>query len=177
MGQTTRSKFYLGMSALLLFFVIVGFSRSLFLKTWFEIPDLPIHLNIHGAVLTCWFFLALAQPLLIRRHQVKLHRKVGVAGIFLAVAVVLTGVMTLVHRDFPNMDEMPHRAGPNLASLLMFLTCVIFGVLLRRRSEAHKRLMLLASIPIVSPALDRFGRIPNSAGFPESAFGVVSRPS
>jgi len=37
---------------------------------------------------------------------------------------------------------------------------VSFGVFFRKKSEMHKRLMVLASIPILAPALDRLARIP-----------------
>jgi hypothetical protein len=42
----------------------------------------------------------------------------------------------------------------------MFSTCFALGVWFRRKSAMHKRLMLLASIPLLAPALDRLARIP-----------------
>jgi hypothetical protein len=164
------------MSALFLFVVIVGFSRSLFLQSYFEFPELPVHLSIHGAVLTSWFLLALAQPVLIKTRRISLHRHFGVFGILLAIAVVVTGVLTLVYRDIPTMDQAPNRAAPNLASLFMFAGCVIFGVLLRKRPDVHKRLMLLASIPIASPALDRFSRLPFLNDFLKPLLGWFPAP-
>lgn len=176
--------FFVGMSAALLVIVVVGFSRSFFLQSFFEFPDLPMHLHVHGAVLTAWFLLALLQPYLVRTNRVSLHRSVGVIGASLAVAVVIVGLWTLVRRDAPTIDEEPNAAAGNLASLIMFASCIVLGLASRKRPDVHRRLMLLASIPIVAPALDRVGRIPAVqtalepllAWFPapvEVAFGFV----
>ena len=186
MHQESDIRFFQLMSAFLLAVVIIGFSRSFYLQSVFEFPELPIRLHVHGAVLTTWFLIAFAQPCLIQTHRVSLHRKVGVVGVLVAVAVVFVSVMTLVYRDAPYIDERQYAAAPNLWGLFTFSTCVMFGILLRKRTDVHRRLMLLASIPIVAPALDRVGRIPSLqtvlkpllAWFPaaapvEVAFGFV----
>ena len=83
------------------------------------------------------------------------------------------------------IDEFPTRAAGNIASLLMFSNCVTLVVLFRHKSATHKRLMLLASIPILAPALDRVARIPMLNEFwgqilywfpapPEVAFATLS---
>jgi len=148
------------MSALFFPVVLLGFSRSFYLKSFFDFPALPVHLYLHGIALTSWFALALIQPWLIKNQSVGLHRKLGVIGAAIAVSVVLTGLWTVALRDAPEIDEYPTRAAGNLASLLMFSSCVSFGVFFRKKSEMHKRLMVLASIPILAPALDRLARIP-----------------
>jgi hypothetical protein len=173
------------MSALFFAVVVLGFSRSFYLKSAFDFPALPTHLHFHGIALTSWFALALIQPWLIKNRSIGLHRKLGVFGVMLAVGVVLTGIWTLALRDAPEIDEYPARAAGNLASLLMFSSCVSFGLFFRKKSEMHKRLMLLASIPILAPALDRLARIPMMNEFwgkmlywfpapPEVAFASIS---
>jgi len=42
----------------------------------------------------------------------------------------------------------------------MFVFCITLGAAFRRQPGHHKRLMLMASIPILAPALDRFARMP-----------------
>jgi len=155
-----RGRFFLVASTLFFGVVLIGFSRSFYLKPYFDFPDLPVHLHIHGVALTAWFTLACAQPWLIRIKRVELHRRIGIAGIAVAIGVVLTGLWTLIMREAPEIDQYPGRAAGNLASLLMFSWCVIFGIAFRRNRAMHKRLMLIASIPILAPALDRFARIP-----------------
>jgi len=156
----SRDPFYLGMALFSLAVVLFGFSRSFFFQDYFEFPAIPVHLTVHGAVLTAWFVLACAQPLLIKNQNPRLHRRLGMAGMFIAIGVVASGVWTVAMRDFPTIDEFPARASGNLASLFMFAFCVIAGYRFRRKPEHHRRLMLMASIPILAPALDRTARIP-----------------
>jgi hypothetical protein len=65
--------------------------------------------------------------------------------------------------DFAGGRGKHHSVG-QLPHLLMFALFVGLGVLLRKRAEVHKRLMLLASVAIVGPALGRFPLWPIFAG-------------
>ncbi len=181
----TRNKYFAWMSTLFLAVALVGFSRSFYLRTPFEFPELPVHLYVHGTVLTAWFMLAFAQPWLINFRRTRMHRQLGIAGAALAIGVVITGVWTVVMRDAPVIDEFPIRAAGNIASLVMFSTCVALGIFFRHRSTTHKRLMLCASMPALGPALDRLARIPWLNEFfgehlywfpaaPEVAFALLS---
>ncbi len=156
----TRNRYFLYMSSMFLAVVLVGFARSFYLRTSFAFPELPAHLYLHGTALTAWFTLAFIQPWLIKSRRTDIHRKLGVIGIALAMSVVTSGLWTVFLRDAPEIDEFPTRAAGNLASLMMFSMCFTLGVWFRRKSAMHKRLMLLASIPLLAPALDRLARIP-----------------
>ncbi len=156
----TRSKFFLSMSSIFLAVALIGFSRSFYLRSYFDFPELPMHLYVHGAALTAWFVLAFIQPWLIKFRLTDAHRKLGYFGIFFAVCVVASGIWTLFMRDALEIDEFPNRAVGNIAALLMFSICFTLGVIFRRQSAVHKRLMLIASIPLLAPALDRLARIP-----------------
>ena len=173
------------MSTLFLAVVLTGFARSLYLRTYFDFPELQVHLYVHGIALTAWFTLAFVQPWLVRSRRTSLHRQLGAVGVAVAISVVMTGLWTVALRDAPEIDEFPTRAAGNLASLLMFSTCVALGVFFRHKPVTHKRLMLLASIPILAPALDRLARVPLLNEFwgrllywfpapPEVAFATLS---
>ena len=156
----TRNKFFLSMSSIFLAVTLIGFARSYYFRSYFDFPELPVHLYVHGAALTAWFVLAFIQPWLIKFRRTDVHRFLGYFGIAIAVLVVASGVWTLFMRDVSEIDEFPTRAAGNLASLLMFSICFTLGIMYRRKSAVHKRLMLIASIPLLAPALDRFARIP-----------------
>ena len=72
------------MSSVFLVVVLVGFSRSFYLRTYFAFPELPVHLYLHGIALTAWFTLAFIQPWLIKFRRADLHRKLGRVGMALA---------------------------------------------------------------------------------------------
>lgn len=148
------------MSGMYLIIVLTGFMRSLYLNSYFEFPDLPVHLILHGIVLTMWFLIAVTQPLLVATDNMRVHKRLGILAIFIAGAVVIISLITLVIRDAPTIDEFPNRAEPNLYTLFAFSICVILGLKFRKKPTIHKRLMLYASMPLLAPALDRVARIP-----------------
>ncbi len=87
------------MSIFSLVIALVGFSRSFYLQNHFGLPELPVRLIVHGTVLTAWFFLACLQPALVWYRKTPLHRQTGIAGLFIAIAIITTGVWTVVMRD------------------------------------------------------------------------------
>jgi hypothetical protein len=154
-----RSKFFLLANALLFAIVLVGFSRTLYLRAFFDVAPIPLSLYFHGAALTLWFLLALIQPLLVSTGRTSLHRAMGYGTAGYAAVAVISGLTTNArmasHIKSPDDAENIIVWG-NYLSLLAFAGLVGAAVVLRRRPEAHKRLMLLASVSIVGPALGRF---------------------
>ena len=172
-----RDRLFLIAPAFFLVATLVGFSRSFYLQPYFEFPNLPRHLHIHGVVLTLWFVVACIQPLLVAYNQRNFHRQLGMAGIAIAVGVVLTGIWALVARGVSDLEHNPYRDAGNIASLVQFSLCVGFGMFYRRNREMHKRLMLIASIPILAPALDRASRIPHLKEFIADLLSWFPAPS
>lgn len=80
-----------------LLIVLVGFARTYFLKFWCATPALPWLVHLHGAVMTSWFLLFLAQTCLIARHRTDLHRRLGAIGAVLAVMMVVLGMIVVAH--------------------------------------------------------------------------------
>lgn len=124
---------------------------------------LPVYLVVHGLVMTGWYLLFLTQATLVSSRRMAVHRRLGVAGVVLAAAVVVTGAM--VHlRLIPRMHALGRIASPEdvafatgfvlqgLASLLPFVVLVTWAALGRRRPELHKRLMFWAMVWAIGPA-------------------------
>jgi hypothetical protein len=158
-----RSRFFLVMAIVLFLPVAVGFGPTFFLRPWSGAKDylggpFPVHLVIHGSVLSAWYLLFIVQTTLVAAHRVDLHRRLGVIGVGLAVAVVVASVVTIV-RSVPRATILGLPAEVSLgivlgdtAALVGFVAYVAGGVYLRRNAAAHKRLMLLAATVIVGPA-------------------------
>jgi hypothetical protein len=126
------------------------------------------------------------QTLLIRSRRTALHRRLGVVGAVLAVAVPFAGLLATsgaVGRVVANGIGLDADAsvlgigvsGPvvqfiavvvwsNLGSAVTFAVLAWAGILLRRRAAAHKRLMLIATVSILGPALARLARLPFFGG-------------
>src|SRR5215471_18366911 len=158
-----RRRFFLVMAVVLFLPVAILFGPTFFLRPWSGVKDhlggpFPVHLIIHGSVLSAWFLLFIAQTALVAAHRVDLHRRLGVIGVGLAVAVVVTSGVTIV-RMVPRAaatgapaDVVVAVAVSDTAALVSFALFVAAAVYLRRRVAAHKRLMFLASNSIISPA-------------------------
>src|SRR5438552_14750463 len=80
-----RTRVFLGLSGGLLGIVLVGFARTFSLRAFFDVPQMPPYVLIHGFVLTSWFAALFFQSVLVHLRRVDLHRQFG--WIFLAVAV------------------------------------------------------------------------------------------
>jgi uncharacterized membrane protein YhaH (DUF805 family) len=166
-GRLRRSFFFAAHVALLLV-VLLGFAPSFYLRSAFHhVTQLPALLYVHGAVLTVWFLLTVVQGRLIQTQRLRLHRRVGyVAAGYAAVVIVfgtLANLMLISEIDSPADGENIVVWG-NFFTLVMFAAFVSLAVVFRKRPEAHKRLILLASMSIVGPALARLPRWPIFAG-------------
>ncbi len=150
--------------------VFTGFSRSYYLKAFFDSPALPsLLVHLHGIVMTLWFALFLVQARLIATHRTQLHRKLGLAGIGLAVLVVVVGCFTAIvaakaGRAPPGPPPLVFLAIP-LGDMVVFAILFTLAIQFRRLPDFHKRLMLLASLSMLTAAIARFP-IPASAGLP-----------
>ena len=72
--------------------------------------------------------------------------------------------------------ESPRAAFGNLTTLFAFSICVVIAMLMRSRPAVHKRFMLIASISIMGPAIDRLSLLPPLDGFFAWLFAGISMP-
>jgi hypothetical protein len=161
--------FFVAMAAVLLAIVAVGFAPSFYLRTYFDAgtigassSSLPTRVLVHGVVLSCWFLLFLTQTILVASREIRLHRTIGVIGAGLSVALIASSMLVVVGlasrvvaRGNPSGQVALIVTG-DTGLMLLFAVLIAAGITLRRRRDVHRRLMLLASISIVAPALARF---------------------
>lgn len=151
------------MAVLMLVVVALGFGKSFYLRPAFGDTPLPTYLIVHGSTMTAWYLLFLAQALLVSSGRSDLHRRLGVAGVALATAVVATGA--IVHlRLIPRRQALGEMASPadlafaidfvlqGLASLVPIVVLVALALGLRRRPAVHKRLMFWTMVWTLGPA-------------------------
>jgi hypothetical protein len=145
---------------LVLGIVFAGFARTFYLKGWFDTPPLSNLLFVHGLIMSTWVALLVAQTALVEFGRTDLHRRLGVAGVGVAVLVVVIGVAAALdagRRGFspaPEVTPQMFLAIP-LVDLLVFAILVGTAVAKRRQSATHKRLMLLATVSMLTPAVAR----------------------
>jgi hypothetical protein len=158
-------RFFTWMSIGMAAATFAGFARSYYLAGFHDAPTpvltSPVHL--HGALSTAWIVLLIAQTRLIANGRRDVHRLLGVAGVAIGIAVLVTGMFIAI-----NSERRVHTAATagTLADPYVFLIFPFFsvglfalfatlGVVERSRPDAHKRFMLLATANMIVPALAR----------------------
>lgn len=177
--RTPRSWFHVGLSGVLLLSVVVGFSPTFFLRSVFTERPLPLYLYVHGGVLTLWFSLAFVQSVLVAARRTSLHRRLGVVGgLTAAVLVPLSGFVAV--RAIPRYvaagvdpAEIQFIVIGDLISLVVFSGLVISALIWRYHRDWHRRLMAVASIMIVGPAIARLARVGLAVPVPAVLLGLL----
>jgi hypothetical protein len=150
--------------------VFAGFARTYYLKGAFGTPALSPILHAHGLAMTLWVVLFIAQTRLVAAGRTDLHRKLGVAGVFVALLVIVLGALVAIDGArgglSPGLPPLVFLAVP-LGMLVVFAALLLAAIALRRRSDWHKRLMLLATLSLLTPALARLA---------VDGFGIKSPP-
>jgi len=139
--------------------VLIGFARTYYLRGFFVAPPIPgLLVHLHGLVMTAWVLLFVAQVSLVASRRIKTHQQLGIVGGFLAAAVFVVGILTGIYSAARGASNGP----PPLQFMIIPIGDMIaFGVLIslalyhRRKLDVHKRLMLLAALNIMTPAIAR----------------------
>jgi len=159
--------FYSAISIAMALTVFIGFAPTYYSKLFADAPLLTLSrapftslVHLHGILFTTWTLLFVVQTALVARHRVAIHRKLGVLGGLLAGAMVVVGTTTAIRAagsgaSPPGVSPLSFLAVP-LTDMLLFGGFVATALWMRRNKEAHKRLMLLAFVSILTAAVARF---------------------
>ncbi len=165
--------FFLSMALLILVIIVTGFAQSYFLAGMVraKLPNTLVH--IHGAIFVSWIFLLAAQASLVALRKVKLHMTLGVLGFILPPLMVILGILTLFDSIRRGQVDVPPEVllAGDLENLLIFIVLISWGMLARRQSAFHKRLMILGTMAITGPAIDRWG-----FGLPVTIGVILAQP-
>ena len=157
MEQRQGERFFFVMGLILLGLVVAGFGLSTFSRPGL-IESMSWVLHVHGAVFLSWFLLFCTQAWLVGSRNVALHMRLGQSSVVLAIAMVLLAY--LVMRSAYVNPEFTIAGMSNAGSLMFPFTDIVnFSIVYilalahRGNPTAHKRLMLLAGILIIDPAV------------------------
>jgi hypothetical protein len=159
-GRRFEHFFFSGMAFLMLATVFGGFARTYYLAGVFQAPLPSRIIHIHGAAFSCWILLLVAQTSLVSAHRVDLHRRLGIMGFLLACCMVILGVLAGTNslaRGFapPGLDAPTFYIVP-ITDMVIFATLIFFAFRNRFDSAAHKRLILVATIALLTAAIARW---------------------
>jgi hypothetical protein len=158
-GRVNDRRLYILAAILTPLIVLAGFARTYYLKPFFNTPDLFGRIvHVHGIVMTAWVVLFVVQISLVATRRTRIHQRLGILGAGLAALVVIVGILTALYAAARGGSPGP----PALSFLIipigdMLIFSVLIGLALyyRRKLDVHKRLMLLAAINLLTPAIAR----------------------
>jgi hypothetical protein len=179
-GRAVEHRFYLVTAAAMLLAVVIGFSRSFFLRPLFPgwpSPSEPLF-YVHGLLFAAWCVLLVGQAALVSAGRTPLHRRLGWYGAGLAAAMVGSGTYAaLVAAGRPTgftalpVPPLQFLVVPAF-DIVLFAAFVALAVVKRRDSQAHKRLMLLATVNLLAAAFARWPLV-YAVGNPFLYFGLA----
>lgn len=154
-----RRWFWLGSALFAALVVFVGFLPTFYLRTLFGTPQLSTLKLVHGTVFSAWVMLFLVQTWLVVTNRRDIHRVLGAFGACLLIAMCVVGFQIAIEAgrsgftpDPAKVSALSFMAVP-LFDLVVFAVLAVMALLLRARSDWHKRLMLVATLSLLPPAI------------------------
>ena len=175
------SRFYVWMAAACAAVAIGGFVPTY----WSQLPagtfvGQPL-IHVHAVVFTAWPLLFLSQTWLAAHNRLEHHRAWGMAGISLATALFVVGMVTAIQSAELRVVKGGDDRG--LAFLIIPMSAISLfagffaaAVANLARPNVHKRLMVLATIALLQPALVRVFFILKTGGGPGLRPGMNGPP-
>jgi hypothetical protein len=146
--------------------VLIGYFRSYYFSAFFDARPIANSLvHLHGIVMTLWVVYFSAQIALIRSKNVKLHMKMGMAGIALAALVIVIGLATAYDAQLVRAAAPP-KVNPHsfflfpVSDMVLFIILFAGAIYYRKSAAEHKSLMLLTAINFLPAALFRIPPVP-----------------
>ena len=158
-NRTAGEAYFRVMAYILLAIIIAGFGSVQLLAPSMAGPLSGI-VMLHAAVFLGWYALLIIQPKLIERGDIALHRKIGVASLALALAIIVVGFFVIqgaYARPGWSIAGLSRDASAIIPTIDIVLFALFYGLAFANRSTpaAHKRLMLLAGLIMIDPAASR----------------------
>jgi len=153
--------FVIGLMLIACTIIFAGFARTYYLNAFFARRSLTATLHLHGFLFSAWFVLLFVQISLIARRRIDLHRRIGYLGALLALSMVIVGMIVTIHAVKYGTPAKP--PGLPMADFLVvpFFDVIVFatlagaGLYFRTKPQVHKRLMILATLGILTAGLAR----------------------
>jgi hypothetical protein len=187
-GKAGTGRFYVWMAAACVAIAFGGFAPTYWLQL---IPGTfigPALLHVHGWLFSAWTLLLLVQARYAGQGRMAAHRAFGLAGISLATALVFTGLAAAILSLNVQLaagygDRARAFAIVPVTAISLFTGFFVAAIANIRRTEWHRRLMLLATISLLQAAMGRVffvlitgggpGRRPGLGPPPPLALGVA----
>jgi hypothetical protein len=145
---------------LAIFWIFVGVGFGFDLHNYVhEKPPVPWIVHVHAISTTLWLLLATALVLMVETGSVSLHRRIGWFAAGYAALILVIAPWSELSWQAANL-QTPNFLPPQFLSIafsgvLCMALLLAWGILLRRNSAAHRRVLILATICISDAGFSR----------------------
>jgi hypothetical protein len=167
--------FFTGMAIAMLVIACVGFLPSLVDASGRRAP-LSVLAAAHGLTFFGWLIIFFVQARFIADHRIHIHKRIGMAALVVAGAMIPLGYATciaMVRRGFDLSGDLQADTDPAagvifpLGDLALFAVLLTAAVVFRRKPHIHKTMILFANIVLMPAPIAHFiGHIPALANIP-----------
>jgi hypothetical protein len=178
MNAIIRNRFPVIAAVALAVVMFLGFARTYYLRVFFDLPPLVKAAHLHGIIATLWLALHYTQAKLVAAHRVDIHKRLGIFAAFVGIVLAVQslhlafGNVAAGHAP-PGRDPLQFLSVP-IGTTTMFTLFLVAALSLRRKREWHKRLMFLATLALIVPAIGRFDTlIMIPLGLPRRVLAVI----
>lgn len=186
-GASERaSRFHVRMAITFIAVAVVGFLPTYWLPMGRGTLAADPIVHLHAVVFFGWTLLFLAQTLLVASGNVRQHRALGVVGVSWATAMIFVGLLTAIH-SVKTSTALGFGPGARafatipVTGIALFAATVTVALVNVRDRELHRRLMILATVPLLQAPVGRWFQLflkppdaPVGARPPvESSFGAA----
>ena len=146
---------------------VTGFSRRYLLPLAAGTFDAPAIVHLHAIITFTWVAFVILQTALVATGRTEFHRSIGLAGIALGTLLVFAATQVAIlqlARELREGGPSPREFVATLLSLpLLFTGLLGFAFSRTHRPEIHKRMMMLATFVVLTPALARIIQLLDSS--------------
>lgn len=151
-------------SWLVAFFIVVvlislsGFFNS-YIRFFPATGKFPLIIHVHFIAFISWFLLLIIQPILVRRKNYRLHRKLGKLSYLIAPVLVITMLLLVFAKFHREWQESAKGAAimllAGLLDSILYSACYIIAMKNKRNIRWHAAFLIGATLIILNPGLSR----------------------
>jgi hypothetical protein len=136
----------------------LGFWRSYFSKFFYGTLDYSFYFHFHAVMMVLWTLMLIAQPILIRKKKLAIHKLIGKAS-YIVMPLLLISVLMVLHAG---LNAVPIGKITFMAILFPFRDfwfLIVFysvAVIYKSNIHIHARAMVATGIVFIEPSLARF---------------------
>lgn len=171
-------RFFVWFALLVAVLVLTGFTRTFFIPLVRRTFNAPWFVYVHGGLFLTWIGLLITQAALIVRRRSRVHIRVGRVAFGLVPLMLCSGIAVAYWSSARDLsqgggDSVVSTFGGELMDMLVFGVLATAALVLRRSPQAHKRLILLATLAVLGAAVGRIPVVGQAANYVTVALVVA----